>query len=300
MRCTIRRSLALTALALTFTLSLYAADRTGSLESDFTESLVRYHNLDGQGNGSNLPGVQLHPGITSQDALVKHNVQLSKWLAGQAAIRYIETPTEPAARMAFRKKLADERREAVASGVQVNLAAALAMIKNPAIVAATKKALAVAPPEFFTAPSSSSGKYHPADEINVGGLALHTARNVVMGDLLCKFYGIDGLERDEILAGLVLHDMKKGGEPWKGYDKAHGPLAAKWLGQVWKDQAGNAALGRIRELTGNHMAQWNAPQPSVPADVANQIVSYADYLAARDNVYVEVPTVGPALRRGSD
>ena len=276
-------------LVVALALPAFAADLAQSMEKDFVDSLVRYHNLDGHGNGSPIPGIQLHPGIGSKEEMEKHIAKLSKWLARQPGVVYIETPTESEARKAFRKKLAAERSEAVSSGVQANMKAALKLIKSEAIATATRKALAAGPAEFLTAPSSSSGRYHPADEINVGGLALHTARDVVMGDLLCKFYGIDGLERDQILASLVLHDLKKGGEPWNDYDKAHGPLVARWLGTIWKDQAGNAALNKVRELAGNHMAQWNKPQAAVPTDVANQIASYADYLAARDNVYVEVP-----------
>jgi hypothetical protein len=164
----------------------------------------------------------------------------------------------------------------------------MACVADPELRKALEAALKAAPPEFYAAPSSSSGKHHPADEINPGGLALHSVRDLIFGQILCDYYGVKGHDRDVILAALLLHDIKKGGEPWNNYDPAHGPIGAKWLGTVWSATQ-SPALDAVRSLVHNHMAQWNAPQPTPPADLANQIVSYADYLASLDGFYVTVP-----------
>ncbi|MHB2016476.1 MAG: hypothetical protein ACYCW6_05960 [Candidatus Xenobia bacterium] len=159
--------------------------------------------------------------------------------------------------------------------------------------------------QFFTAPSSSSGKFHPADEINTGGLALHSLRDVVMGDRLCQIFNVTGLERDEILGSLALHDIEKGGMPWTGYAGDHGPLGQQYLQHIWgvnpmdPDDIEHPEA-HMSTLVGRHMAQWNtAPLPPgkkypgkaplVPRNIDEQIVSWADYLGALDNVYVDTP-----------
>ena len=43
----------------------------------------------------------------------------------------------------------------------------------------------------------------------------------------------------------------------------------------------------IIEGVRNHMAQWNKPASTPPQNPLEQIVSYADYLASRDDVYVQ-------------
>ncbi|MBI4860686.1 MAG: hypothetical protein HY815_10565, partial [Candidatus Riflebacteria bacterium] len=93
-----------------------------------------------------------------------------------------------------------------------------------------------------------------------------------------------------ILAALLLHDLKKGGEPWADYDAAHGPPAAKWLGEPWNERS--ESFDRVRGMVADHMAQWNSPKATPPADLANQIVSYADYIGSQDSIYVTVPESG--------
>ncbi|MBM3461012.1 MAG: hypothetical protein FJX76_02820 [Armatimonadetes bacterium] len=266
------------------------AVRNEPLAADFYEGLKRYHNVDGAGNGGGVKGVQLPPGCKDVEQLDRDMRDLSDYLATQPSIKYLEAPKSPEARAASRKQIAQAARAEVSGSVKQNINAAIACIQNPMIAAVVRQAMDAAPAEFFTAPSSSTGKYHPADEINPGGLALHSLRDVRMGEMLCDYYGVEGLEKDEILGALLLHDIKKGGDPWNKYDKAHGPNGAKWLGEVWgEDHKCNASCNHMRELVGKHMAQWNFPEPSPPSDLANQIVSYADYLGSRDNVYVDVP-----------
>lgn len=270
-----------------------------ALAADFYEGLVRYHNTDGKGNGGHVDGVQTPPDLGSKQPLLTEQGldgfmrDLSDYLSEQPTIKHLDIPTDPAGRAAARKKIAEERRVEVSSHVRENLDAGLALIRNTATGAAVKKALDQAPPDFFKAPSSSSGKYHPPDEINPGGLAFHSLRDVEMGDILCEYFNVKGPERDEILGALLLHDVQKGGQPWKGYAPDHGPIASRWLAGVWGQ---DTASSHMRELIANHMAQWNYdtakhPCPTPPGDLDNQIVSYADYLGSLDDVMVERPKV---------
>ena len=194
------------------------------------------------------------------------------------------------------------------------LQTALGMIKDEGVKTAVKKALDDAAgnvdggqAEFFAAPSSSTGKYHPADEINVGGLALHSLRDVEMGNKLCQIFQIDGLERDEILGALAVHDIAKGGTPWTGYAGDHGSLAQNFLEKIWgvdpkaPDDVAHPER-HMAVLAGRHMGQWNvqAPEPGkkygekdpqVPRNIDEQIVSWGDYLGALDNVYLNAPNM---------
>jgi HD superfamily phosphodiesterase len=152
--------------------------------------------------------------------------------------------------------------------------------------------------EFFTAPSSKSGMFHPADEINEGGLALHSSRVVQMGEYLGEYFGLDAREKDTLRAGLVLHDSVKGGDPWKGYSNEHGELASKFISSLdGPDDARTTAA----QIANNHMAVWRqkvdgTPNPAVPDNKMDMITSLADYLAARDNLYVDVPGVDKSVK----
>ncbi|MBI4864586.1 MAG: DUF1669 domain-containing protein, partial [Candidatus Riflebacteria bacterium] len=187
------------------------------MAKEVVASLVRYHNTDGQGNGSPFTGVQFFPGVTDKAQLEKGFEKLATWLAKRKEIVYTPAPEDQRARTAFRRKIAADRSQTVTANTKAYMKAGLAYIKDATIRSATEKAVAAAPAEFFQAPSSSSGKHHPADEINPGGLALHSLRDVVFGELLCDYYKVKGKQRDEILAALLLHDLKKGGEPWANY-----------------------------------------------------------------------------------
>ncbi|MEE4608302.1 MAG: hypothetical protein V2L15_05390, partial [Desulfobacteraceae bacterium] len=66
---------------------------------------------------------------------------------------------------------------------------ALEQIKNDNIRALTRAAMTAVSannPWFFYAPASISGKYHPKDECERGGLVKHTLRAVAWGLEVCR------------------------------------------------------------------------------------------------------------------
>ena len=223
-----------------------------------------------------------------------------------------ESPQLQQTRNQIRGDIASAAAPSVTANPQGYLQTALGMISDEGVKTAVQKALADAAhdvdggqSQFFTAPSSSSGKYHPADEINTGGLALHSLRDVEMGSKLCDIYNIQGLEKDEVLGALAVHDIEKGGAPWKGYAGDHGPLGQMYLDNVWNVPAGTPddvahPEAHMAVLVGRHMAQWNqaaplpgeksaAKDPLVPRNIDEQLVSWGDYLGALDNVYLDAP-----------
>ncbi len=286
-------------------MSLDAAQQ--SLSNTFYSALQRYHNVDGRGNGSGVQGETLPPGVDA-DHLDQFMHDLSDYLAAQPGIA-LNAPPDPSQRAAWRKQIAQQAAPQVSADPRHYIETAIGEIHDPQIAGLTQKAVDDSAAnvnggqsQFFTAPSSSSGRYHPADEINQGGLCLHSLRDVDMGEMLCNFfsnYQLNGQhftvtphDRDEIAAALTVHDIEKGGEPWGTYAGDHGPLGESFLEQDWKGDPRAADAADVPSLVGNHMAQWNQgpdrqPDPRIPQDLKNQIVSYADYLAALDDVYVQ-------------
>ena len=75
-------------------------------------------------------------------------------------------------------------------------------------------ALEILPDYFFKIPSSSSGKYHPAYALGEGGLVRHTKACIRIAMELYRlemFNHFSQLDRDYILASLILHDGFKNG-----------------------------------------------------------------------------------------
>lgn len=180
-----------------------------------------------------------------------------------------------------------------------------------------QKAVSQLPEGFLMAPSASSGKYHPADEVDPndvnasmnknyppykgGGLVLHSRRVQKMAAELCDHYGVKGRQKDEILAGMALHDAMKGvtmeelkdamdnGKPipWNKTTTAeHGLVAAEWIKRL--DPTGGKMTKNIQKYAANHMSIWNKPAPTPPEDIGNFICSVADYTVSQKNFYLDV------------
>ena len=62
-----------------------------------------------------------------------------------------------------------------------------------------------------TAPSSSTGKYHPNDELGEDGMFLHIKRCLALVDQACQKYNFLSYEKDVLMAGCILHDVFKFG-----------------------------------------------------------------------------------------
>lgn len=268
-----------------------ARPQNRALRQDMLNSMKTYHKIDGAKNGTPGDEVVLAPGIGSENDLKASMGKLADFLSTKSDIEF-RPPAPGVERSDHRKKVAKKAAAWVKSSAKTALEAAVAGIGDPALQALAQAGLDTSDKKFFTAPSSSSGRYHPADEINEGGLALHTCRDVALAEHLGDFYGISEKERDIVKTALILHDTWKGGDPWKKYAPDHGDLAAEHISSL---PGGNTEDGKVvQRLVANHMGQWNKNglkerDPRHPADNLEQIVSYADYLASQDNIYVAVP-----------
>lgn len=177
----------------------------------------------------------------------------------------------------------------------------LELIESPKIRKFVEAILKAAPKEFWNAPCSSSGKYHPPEDQIEGGIIVHSRKAVQVAISLCHFFDIKNqLVKDKIIAACILHDIQKNGIPWgEKTDSEHGLIAGRWLilNSALEPEAQKEDLihidGDIMDIIGlvkNHMAIWNCPEPT-PALKANQniapkniwhlIVQLADYWASR-------------------
>lgn len=189
-------------------------------------------------------------------------------------------------------------------------------IENKEIKDFVKNAISQLPEGFLKAPSASSGKFHPADEVDPndvdvspeqypeyrgGGLVLHSRRVQKMAGILCEHYGVEGIKKDEILAAMALHDAMKGvsmdnlkdalknGDsiPWeKTTTPDHGHVASEWIKHM--DPTGGKMTKNIRRFAANHMSIWNEPQPTPAKDIGEFISSVSDYVVSQKNFYLEV------------
>jgi len=109
----------------------------------------------------------------------------------------------------------------------------LELIYNDTIREFTRLCICAAPDYFFTdCPASSTGKFHPIDELGADGTILHTKKVFTVAYQLCR-----GLEcesrRDEILAACLIHDLRKQGMKKSGHTaKNHPKLAAELVKEV--------------------------------------------------------------------
>lgn len=164
----------------------------------------------------------------------------------------------------------------------------LALIKNEDIRAKTEAVLEQVHPDFFVAPASSTGKYHPKYALGVSGLMRHTKAAVgifesLMGLDMSDIFSDD--MKDYMRAALILHDTCKSGIAWDGkYTKHEHPILAQ---QLVHGVVGECEYSEVvGSLIATHMGQWNTNFRSrtilpVPQTDAAKLVHVCDYLASR-------------------
>lgn len=149
-----------------------------------------------------------------------------------------------------------------------------------------------APEYFFTVPASVTGKYHPDYGLGEGGLVRHTKAAVKIADSLLVLEQYNELNKSEIIAALILHDViKKGFEEKKYTAFEHPLLASEHVYNIYDKHfmelpKFTKKVHNIANMIESHMGQWNTsnyskhelPKPTEPAE---QFVHLCDYLASR-------------------
>jgi hypothetical protein len=111
---------------------------------------------------------------------------------------------------------------------------------------------------FEDCPSSSSGKFHPIDELGTDGTLIHTKKVFTMAYELVK--GLDCEDsRDLVLSAAIVHDLRKYGSTNTGHTlKDHPKHAANLVDEV--QEATQLLTGSqhkiIRNCVGYHYGPW--------------------------------------------
>ena len=145
---------------------------------------------------------------------------------------------------------------------------------------------------FGECPSSSSGKYHPIDEMSGVGTIIHTKRVFTVAYELCR--GLDcEKNRCAILSACLLHDLVK--QAWKcvGHTvKNHPDLAACLVGRVQKDTQllDDKVYNIIRNSVGYHYGPWSInpwKKPMSEYTPEELCVYMSDYVASKRCIEVK-------------
>ena len=167
----------------------------------------------------------------------------------------------------------------------------LALIHNDFMREIAIKTLLAAPKQFWTAPASSTGKYHSADECLPMGLVLHIKRVCKSANFLAQdpeywseikrdnFIPYDGL-----IVSALLHDCVKSGKNWGLYTVTEHPqLAADLVLEV----NGNTLFAQaVAQTIKTHMGWawgdrvWGNPT-NAPKTLCQKLLHRADMMASR-------------------
>lgn len=170
------------------------------------------------------------------------------------------------------------------------LAQELNLIENKEIGTFAEMVLSRAPAYFWTSPASSSGQHHYEDECKSGGQILHVRRAIRVAYHLCRNFEVTGIQRDQIIAALLIHDVCRLGYPSSGdhTDPLHGVL---WMKILSREELGIVMdapiLREIARLACCHMGRF-APPYQVADDLALMIVQVSDVVSSRRDIKVEV------------
>lgn len=167
----------------------------------------------------------------------------------------------------------------------------IALINDADLRALTRDVLDAAPACIWTMPASTTGKYHPAHSLGVGGLIRHT-RAVV--HLTVHLLAMEGIEPEDTtyslaIAAAILHDCckKADHERYTAFD--HPLRAAELIRTTAERTATTVPAATVRALANTvaaHMGRWNTdprtgtelPRPLTPLQ---RLIHTADYMASR-------------------
>lgn len=167
-------------------------------------------------------------------------------------------------------------------------------IPHPAFRKLTERALEKAPAAFWTAPASTSGKYHPAESLGRGGLVRHTRKVFRLAQDLLDMRGVSVNDpaHSIALSAALLHDTWKVTPDSEHSVFEHPLLAAlaveKLLPEYDEEITPREGL-LLCDAIRCHMGRWTTskrstyklPEPSTWIDI---IVHTADYLASRKHI----------------
>lgn len=147
---------------------------------------------------------------------------------------------------------------------------------------------------FFTAPASSTGKYHPAcSNQKPGGLLIHVKRACYIGEQLCRANALSPEDADIVRAAIILHDIAKC-ESYKNYKMFEDhPINAK---TYFPQAAVGDKFTKIELCIKYHMGPWtpiSIRKTMVDYSLLEWIVYTADYISSDKNITTPIDGENP-------
>jgi len=151
----------------------------------------------------------------------------------------------------------------------------------------TKLCLVSAPDYFFEdCPASTSGKYHPLDELGADGTIIHTKKVVTIAYELSRGLSCEH-SRDEIISASIIHDLCKQGWNKTGHTHKWHPKFGAELVSAVQDATGILSEKTyliIRNCVGYHYGPWSSREWKKPLEdftPEEMAVYLADYIASK-------------------
>jgi hypothetical protein len=171
----------------------------------------------------------------------------------------------------------------------------LDLISKPIVREFTEACITASPDYVFEdCPSSSTGKYHPIDELGPDGTILHTKRVFALAYELSR--GLDcEHNRDEICAAALLHDMAKRGLKSSEHTvKDHPQIMAKLVASIYREKF-QGKLSRESALIiyygiFYHYGPWTSRSDKKPLSeyTPEELCVYvSDYVSSKKFVHVD-------------
>ncbi len=157
----------------------------------------------------------------------------------------------------------------------------LAKIKNLKARKTVIGMLAVAPAEFWIAPSAYGGKYHSPDEFGMGGQVLHTKRVFyqLMVLLASRAPLLDDESMDELLCAALIHDTLAGST---GGPDHVSTIVNYYSGKLTENITKHDWWEGICVMAQGHMGRW-CPMGLVPTQEDEWLIHYADMISTNSN-----------------
>lgn len=171
----------------------------------------------------------------------------------------------------------------------------LFLINDKKISDFTKECIRISPDYvFFDCPSSSSGKYHPIDELTGDGTIIHTKRVFTLAYDYSRMLDVEH-HRNEICAAALLHDLAKQGlEPTGHTIPSHPQVMANLIADLYnaefKDRLDKNSANLIYWSVFYHYGPWTVKEHRKSMDQFSReelAVYEADYTASKRFIKVD-------------
>lgn len=171
----------------------------------------------------------------------------------------------------------------------------LILINDSKISDFVKECIRISPDYvFYDCPSSSSGKYHPIDELTGDGTIIHTKRVFTLAYDYSRMLDVEH-HRNEICAAALLHDLAKQGlEPTGHTIPSHPQVMANLIADLYnaefKDRLDKDSANIIYWAVNNHYGPWSIKsnkKPLIEYSMEELAVYTADYTASKRFISVD-------------